>query len=137
MPPEITARHLLEQIDALRATVLNLIAQFKPGDELFCPSIAGIKKRVADRLGVSVAWIDSKDRHAEIAHARHIAMYLCRFPTKPITTAPAHSLTVIGKAFNRDHGTVMNAIKRIEFEMRKPEFARVIAELQNQPEGKI
>ncbi len=50
----------------------------------------------------------SKDRHKSIAFARHVAMYLCKQRLKC-------SFPEIGRAFgNRDHTTVMSAVRKVE-----------------------
>ncbi|MBS7392313.1 MAG: chromosomal replication initiator protein DnaA, partial [Fibrobacter sp.] len=61
----------------------------------------------------------------EVAHARQVAMYLM----KTLTTL---SLKSVGMRFgNRDHSTVMHAIKTIENEMREDAtFSRVVETLK-------
>lgn len=50
----------------------------------------------------------SKDRHKSVAFARHVAMYLCK-------QRLSCSFPEIGRAFgNRDHTTVMSAVRKIE-----------------------
>lgn len=50
----------------------------------------------------------SKDRHKSIAFARHVAMYLCKQRLKC-------SFPELGRAFgNRDHTTVMSAVRKVE-----------------------
>jgi len=50
----------------------------------------------------------SKDRHKSIAFARHVAMYLCK---QRLTC----SFPELGRAFgNRDHTTVMSAVRKVE-----------------------
>ena len=52
--------------------------------------------------------LTSKDRHKSVAFARHVAMYLCKQRLKC-------SFPEIGRAFgNRDHTTVMSAVRKIE-----------------------
>ena len=48
----------------------------------------------------------AKKKTSQIALARQVAMYLCRKYTDD-------SLSDIGKAFNRDHSTVMHSIKKV------------------------
>jgi chromosomal replication initiation ATPase DnaA len=50
----------------------------------------------------------SQDRHRDIAHARHVAFYLCRkLPGRP-------GYPTIGRAFgDRDHTTVISGVKKI------------------------
>ncbi|HEX9296473.1 MAG TPA: helix-turn-helix domain-containing protein, partial [Polyangiaceae bacterium] len=58
----------------------------------------------------------SKDRHKSVAFARHVAMYLCKSRLKC-------SFPELGRAFgNRDHTTVMSAVRKIESQRdRDPE----------------
>ena len=63
---------------------------------------------VADYYNVSLSQITGKVRTAQIALARHIAMYLIR----SILDLP---LTKIGEIFGgKDHTTVMTAVKNVE-----------------------
>lgn len=67
-----------------------------------------IQRVVAEAYGVDVKKMTEKDRTANVAFARQVAMYLCREEIKDITT------TTIGKAFGkRDHATVLHAIKTV------------------------
>ncbi|MBW2527236.1 MAG: chromosomal replication initiator protein DnaA, partial [Deltaproteobacteria bacterium] len=52
--------------------------------------------------------LTSKDRHKSVAFARHVAMFLCKQRLKC-------SFPELGRAFgNRDHTTVMSAVRKIE-----------------------
>lgn len=63
---------------------------------------------VADDLSVSVKDIQGGKRHAPIAQARQIAMYLCK-KLLPI------SYPALGRAFGgKDHSTVLYSVKKIE-----------------------
>ena len=71
-------------------------------------SIAEIERVVAGHYHVKTALLRSKRRHKDIAHARHVAMYL----TRELTDA---SLPHIGKTFgDRDHTSVMHACNKIK-----------------------
>ena len=71
-------------------------------------TIEQIQRRVAEHFDVRVADMTSKRRPASIAFPRQVAMYLA----KQLTTL---SLPQIGKRFgNRDHTTVMHAVRKIE-----------------------
>jgi hypothetical protein len=56
--------------------------------------------------GVEVASIRSKDRHGDSALARQVSQYVLRMRLR-------WSYPVIGREFNRDHTSVMNAVKRV------------------------
>jgi chromosomal replication initiator protein len=74
-------------------------------------------------FGLAVEDIVGKARTRDLVDARHIAMYVCRQLTNPPLSYPQ-----IAKAFGgRDHTTVMNAVQRIERDMkeRRKTFDRV------------
>lgn len=63
----------------------------------------------AKHYGFHPARIKGKERYQNIAHARHVAMYLAR-KLVPMTSYP-----VIGRAFEgRDHTTAMAAVAKVE-----------------------
>jgi chromosomal replication initiator protein len=71
-------------------------------------TIAEIERVVADHFHIKTALLRSKRRHKDIAHARHVAMYL----TRELTDA---SLPHIGKTFgDRDHTSVIHACNKIK-----------------------
>lgn len=71
-------------------------------------SIEAIQRIVAEKLGIHVDLIVGPRRDKSITYARHVAMYLVRKKTNA-------SYPEIGRAFgNRDHTTVMSAIRKIE-----------------------
>ena len=68
---------------------------------------------VADHFNLTPQEIYSKNRSSKIAYPRQIAMYMCR---KYLDM----SLTDIGKLIgDKDHTTVMHAVKRIEEDLKK------------------
>ena len=93
---------------------------------------AGLVMRiVADYYGLTKQQLISKTRTSNIANARQIAMYLCRF----IIDMP---FVRIGEEFgNRDHSTVMSACRKVEANMKKDEFYRqAVNELEKQIRAK-
>ena len=71
-------------------------------------TIAEIERVVAEHYHIKTALLRSKRRHKDIAHARHVAMYL----TRQLTDA---SLPHIGKTFgDRDHTSVIHACNKIK-----------------------
>lgn len=66
-----------------------------------------ILRKVAERYNLRTAEMMSKRRDRSIARPRQIAMYLA----KVLTTK---SLPEIGRAFDRDHTTVIHAVKKVE-----------------------
>lgn len=69
-------------------------------------SIEGIRLTVCRYFHLHTSELASKDRHKSIAHARHVAMYLCRQRLK-------HSFPELGRAFGRDHSTVISGVRKI------------------------
>ena len=71
-------------------------------------TIVDIERVVADHYKLKAPLLRSKKRHKDIAHARHVAMYLVR----TLTNA---SLPQIGKNFgDRDHTSVLHACNKIK-----------------------
>jgi chromosomal replication initiator protein len=71
-------------------------------------SVADIQRAVCSHFRLSNSELLSKDRHKSVAFARQVAMYLCRQRLKC-------SFPELGRAFgNRDHTTVMSAVRRVE-----------------------
>ncbi len=67
-----------------------------------------IQREVCHHFKLTERELCSKDRHKSVAFARHIAMYLCKARLKS-------SYPELGRAFgNRDHTTVMSAVRKIE-----------------------
>jgi len=76
-------------------------------------SVADIQRAVCSHFRLSSNELLSKDRHKSVAFARQVAMYLCRQRLKC-------SFPELGRAFgNRDHTTVMSAVRRIEAQALK------------------
>ncbi len=71
-------------------------------------SVDDIQRVVCHHFKLKSQDLLSKDRHKSIAFARHIAMYLCKQRLKS-------SFPELGRAFgNRDHTTVMSAVRKVE-----------------------
>ncbi|HEY2410425.1 MAG TPA: chromosomal replication initiator protein DnaA [Polyangiaceae bacterium] len=71
-------------------------------------SVEDIQRAVSNHFRLSNSDLLSKDRHKSVAFARQVAMYLCRQRLKC-------SFPELGRAFgNRDHTTVMSAVRRVE-----------------------
>ncbi|MDR1794905.1 MAG: chromosomal replication initiator protein DnaA [Erysipelotrichaceae bacterium] len=77
-----------------------------------------IKKAVCDYYGITRSQLISKTRVKNLDVARKIAMYLCRkYLDMPFSR--------IGEEFGkRDHSTVMNAIEKLEKNLKKDEMLR-------------
>jgi len=71
-------------------------------------SVEDIQRAVCGHFRLTNSDLLSKDRHRSVAFARQVAMYLCRQRLKA-------SFPELGRAFgNRDHTTVMSAVRRME-----------------------
>jgi chromosomal replication initiator protein len=97
----LTGRHIDE---SLMKSEMSLVTA--PSHKLVC--VADIQKAVCSHFRLTSADLLSKDRHKSVAFARQVAMYLCRQRLKS-------SFPELGRAFgNRDHTTVISAVKRVE-----------------------
>jgi len=71
-------------------------------------SVEDIQRAVCHHFHLRTSDLTSKDRHKTVAFARHVAMFLCKQRLKC-------SFPELGRAFgNRDHTTVMAAVRKIE-----------------------
>ncbi|HYH60255.1 MAG TPA: DnaA/Hda family protein, partial [Solirubrobacterales bacterium] len=77
------------------------------GPTIIAPSVAAIQDAVASVVGISRADLLSGKRTPAAVRARHLAMFLARELT-PL------SLVQIAREFNRDHSTVIHAIRAID-----------------------
>ncbi len=81
-----------------------------PLDPAAAPSVAAIQDAVCAVLHLSRDELLSSSRTPRIARARQLAMYLARDLTDL-------SLAQIAREFNRDHSTVIHAIRRVNREL--------------------
>jgi chromosomal replication initiator protein len=125
---ELIASHVEQNVRALEGALIRVVAfasltRRAISAELAAEVLAGlypdlraggaprqrtveeIQERTAAALGVSLAALRSQSRAAGVAWARQIAMYLSRELTE-------ETLPSIGRAFGRNHTTVMHACKR-------------------------
>jgi chromosomal replication initiator protein len=70
-------------------------------------SIDEIKQKVAEHFNIRLRDMESERRSRAVARPRQVAMYLCKQLT-------ARSLPEIGRKFERDHTTVIHAVRKIE-----------------------
>lgn len=71
-----------------------------------------IQKLIGQYYRISLDELKSKSRKQAVSHPRHVAIYLSRTFTKG-------SLENIGKAFNRNHATVLHAVNFVRRELDK------------------
>lgn len=70
-------------------------------------TIDEIQRKVAEHFSISVKEMQSSRRARTVARPRQIAMYLAKLLT-------LRSLPEIGRKFDRDHTTVMHAVRKVE-----------------------
>jgi chromosomal replication initiator protein len=118
------ARHVVKNVRELEGALIKVTAVYaltgQPLTEELCAEVLGdvipaakpldaeqIQREVARYYKLAVDELRGERRVKHIAHARQVAMYLCR------TLTPA-SLPEIGKKFNKDHSTVLTSVRKIE-----------------------
>lgn len=135
---EFLASRIHGNIRRLEGLLINLMAKssllFRPIDlelaqeviesfqvaENHRATIGSIQKLVAEQYHLEVEKLISRSRRKSVCYPRHLAMYLCRKFTD-------ESLDAIGRAFCRDHASVIHSIGVIEKHIR--EKAKVRREL--------
>lgn len=95
----------------------------RTGEEI---TVEKIKKSVCEFYGLTKAQLESKSRTANIANARHIAVYLCR-------THLEMPFAKIGIEFgNRDHSTIMSSYEKITVMLEEKEvFRQAVSKIEN------
>ena len=83
-----------------------------------------IRDFVADQFKVSVSDLQSKSRKKTVSFPRQVSMYLARKYTK-------EGLDNIGRAFNRDHSTVVHSVRKITEQMARNSSIRSQVEFLN------
>ncbi|MEA2084584.1 MAG: chromosomal replication initiator protein DnaA [Thermodesulfobacteriota bacterium] len=83
-----------------------------------------IRDFVADQFKVTVSDLQSKSRKKAVSFPRQVSMYLARKYTK-------EGLDNIGKAFNRDHSTVVHSVRKITEQMVRNSTIRGQVEFLN------
>lgn len=102
-----------------------LLCDMFADEEMKVLNIAQIQKLVAEHYDVRVADLVGKARPANIAVPRQVAMYLARMLTK-------QSFPAIAEQFNRNHATILHALKVIDDKMEKDvEFRQEIQRLEH------
>jgi chromosomal replication initiator protein len=74
-------------------------------------SAGQIQRTVTEHYDLRMSDMTSRDRHEAIAFPRQVAMYLCREMTDL-------SLPEIGRAFQKNHATVLHAVRAVEKKMK-------------------
>lgn len=121
---QFIARHVVKNVRELEGALIKVTAVHaltgQPLTEELCAQVLAdlipekksldadaIQREVARYYKLPVDELRGERRVKHVAHARQVAMYLCR----TLTTA---SLPEIGKRFNKDHSTVLTSVRKIE-----------------------
>ena len=86
-------------------------------------SLAQVMAHVSDHFDIKISDIKSQRRGRNISWTRQVFCYLAREHTDK-------SLPQIGNFVNRDHTTVMHAIKRVKESRQCEETTRMLAEIE-------
>ena len=106
-------------LEMCRRSIADIVSGIEPSPV----TVDRILQVVAAYYGVTVGDLKGNSRKANIAYARHMAIFLMRQNTDL-------SFTEIGRSVGRDHATTMSSYKRIESERYdNPEVHTVIGEL--------
>lgn len=89
-------------------------------------SIDEVQRLVCHHFQIRSTDLLSKDRSKTVAMARHVAMYLCKSSLQA-------SYPEVGRAFGKDHTTVMSAVKKMkEMRERDAQLRSHLEELERQ-----
>src|SRR5438552_1033089 len=84
----------------------EVLADLWGGEETIIP-IELIQRKVSEFFRIRLSDLKARDRTKAVAFARQIAMYLARQLTHS-------SLADVGRAFGKDHTTVMHAVDKVQ-----------------------
>jgi len=118
------AQHVVRNVRELEGALIKLTAVHaltgQPFTEELCAQVLKdvlpaqkvldtelIQREVARYYKLGVEDLKGERRIKQVAHARQVAMYLCR-------TLTVASLPEIGRRFNKDHSTVLSSVRKIE-----------------------
>jgi chromosomal replication initiator protein len=138
---QFIARHIQKNVRELEGALIKLSAMHsltgQPITEEFAAQVLKdilplnraadvelIQREVARFFKIAVEELRQDRRTKHLAHARQVAMYLCRKLTK-------NSFPEIGARFNKDHSTVIAAVRKVE-EQRQHDMSvnRELVELE-------
>lgn len=107
-----TYMSLKQQDNLSQAELEHLLHDILEQEQYQTVTIDKIQKRVADCYSIEHHDILGKKRVKTIAFPRQVAMYLAREMT-------SDSFPEIGRAFNRNHATILHACKNVESRLSK------------------
>lgn len=138
---EYLAQQVTDDVRRLHSALVGLIAKGsltkRPMDLQLAGEVLGqmshqlsrvsceqIRDLVAQSHGITTQTISGRSRAKAVTKPRNLAMFLCRRHTEA-------SYAAIGKAFNRDHATVMYGVSKIDRELKtQPKVGQEIAYLE-------
>lgn len=101
----VTAVHTLTKQPLTEELCAQVLADLIPAQKAL--DLESIQREVARYYKVAVDELRGERRVKHVAHARQVAMYLCR-------TLTQESFPKIGERFNKDHSTVITSVRKIE-----------------------
>lgn len=104
---KLIANKIFGQEEISVETAKSVILEYVNLSKITGISIKKIQKTVADFYNVKTALLSQANRQKDVAKARQVAMYLAKEKTQ-------ESLPKIGKEFNKNHATVIYAIKAVQ-----------------------
>ncbi len=107
----VVAMHSLTQRPIDHALATEVLDVMYPGRRPRVPSIAEVQAIVAGHFDLTVEQLTSATRTRRVAWPRQVAIHLAR----DLTGA---SLPTIGRAFGRNHATVLHACRRVSERLR-------------------
>lgn len=96
---------------AKTASELDEIVSFYKELDVSAPKLklaSDILKEVSDRVGIPVKTLLGASRNRNIVFARHFAIWVVH------NERPDLSLPTLGRIFNRDHTTILHALRKME-----------------------
>ena len=122
---KIAANSILEEEQISKEMIDNILQEYNNCSQGNI-SVKSIKKVISTYFSIKVSLFSEANRSKDVAKARQIAMYFSK-------TLTSLSLPKIGKEFNKNHATVLYAVKAIEKEMEKDaSFSNLIEKLRLQ-----
>jgi chromosomal replication initiator protein len=117
----LTGQPITEEFAA--QVLKDILPQNRPVD------LEQIQREVARFYKIAVEELRQDRRTKHLAHARSVAMYLCRKLTKS-------SFPEIANRFNKDHSTVISAVRKVEkLREEEPSVKRELLELESKLGG--
>ena len=126
---KLSAKSFLSGQEITMEMARNCLSELLGGAEPINVTVDKIFSAVFNKYNVSKEELLGQKRTKDIAHARHISIYLIREITEM-------SFPSLGKLFNRDHTTMIESCKRVSNDVAKdPLFSMELSELAKEISG--